>query len=149
MAKYSKSGSKRSAGPSQRQLRVGELLRHELADIFSRQKIQDEVLEAHVITVTEVTVTPDLRSAVAYILPLGGKDSKIVVKAARSHIPFIRGLLAKSMNLKHVPTLNFQKDSAYDNSSHIDEVLSNPHVLQDLMGDKGDADETPKAPKAE
>ncbi|PCI87902.1 MAG: ribosome-binding factor A [Hyphomicrobiales bacterium] len=138
MAKSGKPGK----GPSQRQLRVGELLRHELADIFSRQKIQDDVLEAHVITVTEVSISPDLRSAVAYILPLGGKGSKIVVKAARQHIPFIRSLLAKSINLKQVPLLNFEKDSAYDNSSHINEVLNNPHVQQDLQGDDDEGSES-------
>lgn len=136
MAKFSKPGTKPGKGPSQRQLRVGELLRHELAEIFSRQKIQDEVLESHVITVTEVIISRDLGSAVAYILPLGGKGSKIVVKAARSHIPFIRSLLAKSINLKNVPLLNFEKDSAYDNSSHINEVLNNPHVMQDLLNNK-------------
>lgn len=131
MAKFSKSGK----GPSQRQLRVGELLRHELADIFSRQKIQDDVLETHVITVTEVSVSPDLRNAVAYILPLGGIGADICQKAARQHIPYIRSLLAKSINLKNVPLLNFEKDSAYDNSSDMDKLLDNPHIKQDLHED--------------
>ncbi len=122
--------------PSQRQLRVGELLRHELAEIFIRHKIQDDVLENHVITVTEVSVSPDLKKAVAYIIPLGGKGSKKVVKAARAHIPFIRSLLAKSINLKHVPMLNFEKDSAFDNNAHMNDVLNNPHVAQDLASEQ-------------
>ncbi len=121
-----------SKAPSQRQLRVGELLRHELADMFSRYRIQDEVLENHIITVSEVTVSPDLKVAVAYILPLGGIGGDEVVKAARRHIPYIRGQLARNLSLKNVPTLNFVKDTAFENKTAMDELLNNPHIAQDL-----------------
>ncbi|NRA88613.1 MAG: ribosome-binding factor A, partial [Rhizobiales bacterium] len=83
-------------------------------------------------TVSEVTVSPDLRVAVAYILPLGGIGGDEVVKAARSHIPYIRSILAHNLSLKYVPTLNFVKDTAFENKTAMDELLSNPHIAQDL-----------------
>lgn len=130
---------KKNKGPSQRQLRVGEMLRHELASIFTQQVIHDETLQSEIITVSEVTVSPDLRAAVAYILPLGGDNADAVVKAARSHIPLIRSMLGGSLSLKYVPTLNFNKDSAFENKAAMDTLLSHPHIARDLGETQNDA----------
>src|SRR5438105_9770379 len=89
-----------AAGPSQRQLRVGELVRHALADMLSRGEVHDPVIEAHMITVPEVTMTADLRLATIYVMPLGGRDSNEVIAALDRHKRFLRGEIARQVNLK-------------------------------------------------
>jgi ribosome-binding factor A len=118
--------------PSQRQLRVGELIRHALADMLARGDIRDEVLLAHPITVPEVRLSPDLRLASAYVLPLGGKDVDGVLAALNRNKRFIRGEVARAVNLKFAPEIRFLADATFDEARRIDELLRSPRVAEDL-----------------
>lgn len=122
----------RKTGPSQRQLRVGELVRHALAQMLSRGEVHDDVLAAHVVTVSEVRMSPDLRLATIYIMPLGGKDLGPVLAALDRHRKFIRGEIAHAVNLKFAPDIRFQADETFDEARRIDEILRSPKVAQDL-----------------
>ena len=123
------------AEPSQRQLRVGELIRHKLAEMLSRGDIHDDVLASHVITVPEVRLSPDLKLATVYIIPLGGGDAEQVLEALNRRKKYIRGEIAHAVNLKFAPELRFRGDETFDEASRIDELLSNPTVLQDVEKD--------------
>ena len=101
-----------TSGPSQRQLRVGELIRHALAEMLSRGEIHDPVIEGHMITVPEVRMTADLRLATVYVMPLGGKDETEVVAALERNKKFLRGEIAHRVNLKFAPDLRFHEESA-------------------------------------
>jgi ribosome-binding factor A len=118
--------------PSQRQLRVGELIRHALADMLARGDIRDEVLLGHPITVPEVRLSPDLRLASAYVLPLGGKDVDGVLAALNRNKRFIRGEVARAVNLKFAPEIRFLADATFDEARRIDELLRSPRVAEDL-----------------
>ncbi|MGV1014293.1 MAG: 30S ribosome-binding factor RbfA, partial [Methyloceanibacter sp.] len=122
--------NKRDKGrpPSQRQLKVGELIRHALADIFFRGEIVDEVLSKHSLTVPEVRMTPDLKLATAYILPLGGGDAAEAVAHLDKHKRFLRGEVAKRVSLKFMPELRFKVDTSFESSRRIDELLASPTV---------------------
>jgi ribosome-binding factor A len=120
------------AGPSQRQLRVAELVRHALADILARGEVMDPVLETHVITVPEVRMSPDLKLATAYIVPLGGKDEKAVVTALDSHKRYLRHEVARRIDLKFAPDLRFRIDDTFDEAARIDALLRSPEVARDL-----------------
>lgn len=122
----------RKSGPSQRQLRVGEMIRHALAEMLTRGEIHDDVLADHVITVSEVRMSPDLRLATIYIMPLGGKDLKPVLEALGRHRKFIRGELAQAVNLKFAPDLRFVADESFDEAQRIDEIFRSPKVARDL-----------------
>jgi ribosome-binding factor A len=122
----------RRAGPSQRQLRVGELIRHALAQMLARGEIHDEVLAAHVVTVSEVRMAPDLRLATIYIMPLGGKDLRPVLEALDRNRKFIRGEIAHAVNLKFAPEIRFLADETFDEAERIDEIFRSPKVAQDL-----------------
>ena len=98
----------RGKAPSQRQLKVGELIRHALAEIFARGEIVDDVLDQYSLTVSEVRMTPDLKLATAFVLPLGGEGAEDVVKHLDKHKRFLRGDLARRVNLKFMPELRFQ-----------------------------------------
>ncbi len=124
--------SSKPNGPSQRQLRVGELIRKALSEIFLRTEIQDPDLEGIVLTVSEVTVSPDIRNATAYVLPLGGDRKDEVVAALERHAKFLRGELARNVDLKYMPSLRFELDTTFEQSERIDEVLRSPKVAQDL-----------------
>ena len=126
------SGSK---GPSQRMLRVGELVRHALADVLQRGEVMDPVLETHVITVPEVRMTPDLKLATAYVMPLGGKDSDKVLKALEANRKQLRMMVVKRLELKSAPDLRFRIDDSFDRGAHIDELLRSPEVARDLEKD--------------
>lgn len=119
------------SGPSQRQLRVGELVRHALAEMLSRGDIHDDVLSAHVITVPEVRLSPDLKLATAYIMPLGGQDVKPVLKALDSHKRYIRGEIAHRVNLKYAPDIRFRQDESFDEAARIDALLDSDVVRRD------------------
>src|ERR1044071_6168047 len=106
--------SDKSAGPSQRQLRVGELIRHALAEMLARGDIHDEVLARHVVTVPEVRMSPDLRLATIYVMPLGGKDLQPVLAALEGHKRYIRGEIAHAVNLKFAPDIRFLADETFD-----------------------------------
>ena len=121
-------------GPSQRQLRVGETVRHALAEMLTRGELHDDVITSHVITVSEVRMTPDLRTALVYIVPLGGEDLKPVLKAFEANKKFIRGTIARAVNLKYAPDLKFRSDDSFAQANRIDELLASPKVRQDLDG---------------
>jgi len=121
--------------PSQRQLRVGELIRHKLAEMLARGDIHDEVLAAHVVTVPEVRLSPDLKLATAYVMPLGGEDIEPVIEALNRHKRFIRGEVAHAVNLKFAPDIRFRRDETFEEASRIDALLASPKVRQDVEKD--------------
>ena len=126
-------------GPTQRMLRVGELVRHALASVFSRGDIEDEVLEGAVITVPEVRMTPDLKLASAYIMPLGGERAEEIVEALNRHRKFIRGRIAPELDLKFAPEVRFFIDTTFDEFGRIDALLRTDRVQRDLRaGDEDD-----------
>src|SRR5262245_66054289 len=124
--------SEKNTGPSQRQLRVGELIRHALAEMLSRGEIYDPILANHVVTIPEVRLSPDLRLATVYVMPLGGKDVKPVLAALERHKKYIRGEIAHEVNLKFAPDIRFMADETFDEAARIDEILRSPKVAQDL-----------------
>jgi ribosome-binding factor A len=121
--------------PTQRALRAGELVRHALAEIFSRGDVHDPVLEGHLITVPEVRMSPDLRMATAYVMPLGGKDSKDVLAALDRNKKYLRGEVAHRVNLKFAPDIRFMLDERFDEAERIDKLLRTPAVRRDLDED--------------
>lgn len=127
----SKSGDQPGRGPSQRQLRIGELIRHKIAEMLARGEIHDEVLAEHVITVPEVRLSPDLKLATIYIMPLGGEDVKPVLAALERHRKFVRGEIAHAINLKFSPDVRFRFDETFDEATRIDRLLDSPKVRQD------------------
>ncbi|MGE0701315.1 MAG: 30S ribosome-binding factor RbfA [Hyphomicrobiaceae bacterium] len=118
-------------GPSQRQLRVGELVRHKIAEMLARGEVHDDVLAKHVITVPEVRMTPDLKLATVYVMPLGGKDTKPVLDALDRAKRFIRGEVAHTLSLKFAPDLRFRLDETFDEGARIDALLASPVVKRD------------------
>src|SRR5260370_5781488 len=131
--------------PSQRMLRVGELVRHVMAEILSRGVIADPVLETHVITIPEVRMSPDLKLATVYVMPLGGLDIKKVVEALERHKKVLRTELAHKVNLRYAPDVRFRVDESFEASSRIDRLLDSPEVKRDLavLGeqDRGESSE--------
>ena len=123
--------------PSQRMLRVAELIRHAMSELLSRGDIVDPVLETHVITVASVRMSPDLKLATIYVLPLGGKDVNEVIEALDKHKKFLRTEIARRVNLKFAPDIRFRNDAGFDASAKIDAILNSPKVKQDLE-QKGD-----------
>jgi len=128
-----------AAGPSQRALRVGELIRHALADMLSRGEVHDPVLEGHMITVPEVRMAPDLPLATAYVMPLGGRDAKEVIAALERNKRYLRGEIAQRVNLKFAPDIRFRIDERFDEAERIGKLLATPAVKRDL--DKPDGEE--------
>jgi|SRR5687768_1401616 ribosome-binding factor A len=118
--------------PSQRQLKVGELIRHALAEIFARGEIVDDVLNRYSLTVSEVRMTPDLKLATVFVLPLGGEGAEEAVSHLDKHKRFLRGELARRVNLKFMPELRFKTDTSFAVSKRIDELLASPKVARDL-----------------
>jgi ribosome-binding factor A len=119
-------------GPSQRALRVGELIRHALADMLSRGEIYDPLLSSHVITVPQVRMSPDLKLATVYVMPLGGGDVKPVLEALNGHQKFIRGEIAHRVNLKFTPDVRFREDESFDEALRIDRLLNSHRVRPDI-----------------
>lgn len=122
----------KSNAPSQRQLRVGELIRHELASIFSRGDVHDGVIERAGVTVLEVQPSPDLRMATVYVRPFLVRNNEELLNALRRNRKHIRGLLAPRLKLKYMPDLRFELDTALDYAGHIDDILKDPKVARDL-----------------
>lgn len=120
------------AGPSQRALRVGELVRHALADMLTRGDVHDPVIETHTITVPEVRMSPDLRLATVYVMPLGGRDEKDVVAALERNKRFLRAEVAHRVNLKFAPDLRFRIDERFEEAMRIEKILDSPQVRRDL-----------------
>ena len=122
-----------STGPSQRQLRVGEQVRHALSDVLQRGEVRDDVIEATVISVSEVRMSPDLKIATAFVSPLGAADDQAVIKALARNARFIRGRVSGALRqLKYMPEFRFRLDTSYDNMARIDALLRSPEVARDL-----------------
>lgn len=124
-----------SKGPSQRQLRAGELVRHALVDILARQELRDPDLEGVIVSVTEVRPSPDLRQAKVYVSPLGDGDAATLATALNRCKGFLRGRLGREIDMKFTPELHFHADTSFDTASHVDSLLSRPQVKQDLEAD--------------
>ncbi len=124
--------SEKGTGPSQRQLRVAELIRHALSEMLTRGEIHDEVLAAHVVTVPEVRMSPDLRLATIYIMPLGGKDTDAVLAALERNRRYIRGEVAEAVNLKFAPDIRFLADETFAEADRIEQLLASDKVRRDL-----------------
>jgi len=115
---HQKKGS--ASGGSQRQLRVGELVRHALADILAHGSVHDPDLEGHIITVPEVRMSPDLRLATIYVMPLGGRDTELVLSALERNKKYLRGEIAHRVNLKFAPEIRFRVDERFDEAARIE-----------------------------
>ena len=123
-------------GRSVRLLRVGEQVRHALSEILMRGDVHDDVLASHSVSVTEVRVSPDLRHATAFVIPLLGADAEAVLKALRTNTAFLQGEVARRVNMKYAARLKFLLDESFDTGSHIDALLRDPKVARDLAGDE-------------
>ena len=127
-----------TAPGSQRQLRVGELVRHALADMLTRGDVHDPVLEAHLITIPEVRMSPDLRLATIYVMPMGGRDADKVIAAFERNKKFLRAELAHRINLKFAPDIRFRVDERFEEAERIDKLLHSPQVARDLKKEGDD-----------
>jgi ribosome-binding factor A len=127
------------AAPSQRALRVGELIRHAVADLLTRGEVHDPVLEGHLITVPEVRMTADLRLATIYVMPLGGRDVQEVLEALERNKRFLRGEIARHVNLKFAPEIRFRADERFDEAERIEKLLRTPAVQRDLKRDEDES----------
>ncbi len=123
-------------------LRVGELIRHALSDLLSRGIVDDPVLAGHVITVPDVRMSPDLKLATAYVMPLGGRDVKAVVEALDRNRKMLRGEVAHRISMKFAPDLRFKVDQSFDYGAKIDAILDSPQVKRDLEADHVATDRT-------
>ena len=130
-----------AAGGSQRQLRVGETVRHAVAGILVDGSVHDPDLEGHIITVPEVRMSPDLKLATIYVMPLGGRDTGIVIAALERHKKFLRGEVARRVNLKFSPDVRFRVDERFDEAERIEKLLRTPAVQKDLASDSQDPEE--------
>ncbi len=126
---------KSAAGGSQRQLRVGETVRHAVADILAQGIVHDADLEGHIITVPEVRMSPDLKLATIYVMPLGGRDTEIVIAALERNKKFLRGEVARRVNLKFAPDIRIRVDDRFDEAERIEKLLRTPAVQKDLAPD--------------
>jgi ribosome-binding factor A len=117
-------------------LRVGELIRHAMSELLSRGEISDPVLETLVITVPGVRMSPDLKLATIFVMPLGGGDVKPVIAALDRHKKFLRGEIARRINLKFAPDIRFRMDESFDASAKIDALLNSDKVRADLAAPK-------------
>ena len=128
---------KKSSAPggSQRQLRVGEQVRHAIAEILAQGSVHDADLEGHIITVPEVRMSPDLKLATIYVMPLGGRDTELVIDALERNKKFLRGELARRINLKFAPDIRFRVDERFDEAERIEKLLRTPAVQRDLDKD--------------
>ena len=122
-------------GGSQRQLRVGEIVRHAIADILSQGSVHDPELEGHIVTVPEVRMSPDLKLATIYVMPLGGRDTDKVIAALERNRKFLRGEVARRVNLKFAPDVRFRVDERFDEAERIEKLLRTPAVQRDLAPD--------------
>jgi ribosome-binding factor A len=127
--------------PSQRQLRVGEELRHALSRILQRGELRDPALQGVAVTVTEVRISPDLKNATAYVMPLGGARREEVMAGLGRSAGYLRSQIAREVPLRFTPGLAFALDTSFDHASRINELLHRPEVERDLGGEAGAQDE--------
>ena len=128
----------RNQGPSQRQLRVGEMLRHSLSDILTRGDIRDPDLEGISVTVTQVKPSGDMRHATVFVEPLGGKNAKAIVQALNRHRGFIRGQMGRTITMKFTPDLRFVEDESFAEAEKIERLLKSDVVQRDLNAEDSD-----------
>jgi ribosome-binding factor A len=128
----------RDAGPSQRQLRAGELIRHALVDVMREEEIADEALRGVSVTVTEVRMSPDLKHAVCFVEPLGGGAADAVVAGLNRHAKFLRGRLGRHIELKFTPDLRFVHDESFSAAQRMDRLFASAAVRRDLDADEDD-----------
>jgi len=121
-----------SGEPSQRMLRVAELIRHSMAELLARGDVLDPVLETHVVTVPRVRMSPDLKLATIFVMPLGGVDATEVIAALERNKKFLRGEVVRKVNLKFAPDIRFRMDETFENAARIDALLNSPKVRGDL-----------------
>lgn len=133
----------RSQPPGQRQLRIGEELRHALASIFERDTLRDPGLAGVRLTVTEVRPSPDLRHARVYIIPLGGGNSEVILAALKRVKPYLRREMARRIKLRFIPDFIFVADTTFDEADHISRLLHKPEVARDLEDNEGPQSEDP------
>src|SRR6476661_684084 len=119
-------------GRSVRLLRVGEQVRHILSEVLQRGDVHDEVLQSHLVSVTEVRMSPDLRHATVFVKPLLGQDEAVVIKALRTNTAYLQREVATRVRMKYAAKLKFLADESFDEGSHIDKLLRTDHVAQDL-----------------
>ena len=128
-------------GGSQRQLRVSEIVRHAIADILSQGSVHDPDLKGHIVTVPEVRMSPDLKLATIYVMPLGGRDTDVVLAALERNKKFLRGEVARRVNLKFAPDVRFRVDERFDEAERIEKLLRTPAVQRDLAANSPDSEE--------
>ena len=121
-----------SEGRSVRLLRVGEQVRHVLSEVLARGDVHDDTLQSHLVSVTEVRMSPDLRHATVFVKPLLGQDEDVVLKALRTNTAFLQSEVARRVNTKYAAKLKFLADESFDEGGKIDQILRSPHVKQDL-----------------
>jgi ribosome-binding factor A len=119
-------------GRSVRLLRVGEQVRHVLSDILQRGDVHDQTLQSHLVSITEVRMSPDLRHATVFVKPLLGQDEEAVLKALRTNTAYLQREVARRVRLKYAAKLKFVPDESFDEGGHIDSLLRSPKVAQDL-----------------
>lgn len=127
-----------ASAPSQRMLRVGELIRHKLSEMLIRGEIHDDTIASHVITISEVRLSPDMKLATVYVMPLGGKDIRPVITALENHKRYIRGELAHAVNLKYAPDIRFREDESFEEATRIDRLLDSERVRRDVEKKEGE-----------
>jgi ribosome-binding factor A len=132
-------GQRAPQGPSQRQLRAGELVRHALVEILREQELLDPTLAGVSVTVTEVRTSPDLRHALCFVQPLGGAHAADVVAGLNRSARFLRGRLGQAIELKFTPDLKFVHDESFDEAARMNRLFDDPKVRRDLMADDPDA----------
>src|SRR5215212_5023331 len=121
-------------GRSVRLLRVGEQVRHVLSELLARGDVHDETLQSHLVSITEVRMSADLRHATVFVKPLLGQDEEIVLKALRTHTAYLQREVARRIRLKYAAKLKFLADESFDEGTHIEQLLRSEKVAQDLKG---------------
>jgi len=127
-----------SRAPTQRQLRVGEEVRHAIASALERGEVRDPAIKGIAITVTEVRLSPDLKNATAYVVPLGGGNAAEVVDALNRASGFLRGWVGRNVRLRHIPRVKFEADISFDEAQRIENAFKNPHVARDIIQNRDD-----------
>ena len=131
----------KTSSPSQRVLRVGEVMRHAIVEVFSHEGVHDPVLGSHALTFPEVRMSADLRLATVYVMPLGGRDTDIVLAALERNKKFLRGEVARRVNLKFAPDVRFRVDERFDEAERIEKLLRTPAVQKVLAANPPDSEE--------
>lgn len=125
----------RDGKPSNRPLKVGEELRHAISGVLMRGELHDPALDSSSITVSEVRISPDLKNATVFVLPLGGKNSDAVIQSLASHAGAIRHLVARKVHMRHIPNFRFKLDETFERAGLVQRLLADPKVRQDVIAD--------------